>query len=316
MSIQRINKKAKLVKPGRLGGIAAGVSDTDAVNMAQLNAIQAGTVDLARIEMSADGTAALPVITRDGDLDTGIYFPAANEVGITAAGANVVNVASSGIVVTGAIRATTTLTASATTASTTKDTGALIVEGGAGIEKEIYAGLSINAGTYLTSGDGTVSLPAIGPVSDPDSGIYSVGANRLGVAVNAAKRLEVNTSGVGVVGYFVKGQIAPSNSDIDPAVKATMATGMLNGILTSTPAGAIAYTLPTGTEMQTAAGTTVDVDQSFDFSLINIGAGGTITVTAAAGFTIVGLATVAVNTSANFRARKTAANTFVLYRMT
>lgn len=38
-----------------------------------------------------------------------------------------------------------------TTASTTKDTGAVIVEGGVGIEKEIFAGLSINAGTDLTA---------------------------------------------------------------------------------------------------------------------------------------------------------------------
>lgn len=210
---------------------------------------------------------------------------------------------------------TTTLTVTGTTASTTKDTGSIVTEGGLGVEKEIYAGLSINAGTYLTSGDGTVALPAIGPVSDPNTGMYSIGADRLGFATNGVKRLEINTSGIGVIGYIVNGQIAPTNSNIDPPVKATMATSMLNGILTATPAGPIAYTLPTGTEMQTAAGTTIDVDQSIDFSLINIGAGGTITVTAAAAFTIVGLATVAVNTSANFRIRKTAANTFVLYRM-
>ncbi len=41
MSINKINRKATLVKVGRLGGIAAGISDTDAVNKAQLNALQA-----------------------------------------------------------------------------------------------------------------------------------------------------------------------------------------------------------------------------------------------------------------------------------
>lgn len=274
----------------------------------RVDAIEGGTVSLTQVDV-ADGTVALPSINFSSDPDTGIYRIGANNVGVTANGAKVLDIATTGLGVTGIV------TVSSTTASTTKDTGAVIIEGGVGIEKEIYAGLSINAGTYLTSGDGTVALPAIGPVSDPDSGMYKVGANQLGFAVNAAKRLEVNTSGAGVVGYFVKGQIAPTNSDIDPADKAVMATSMLNGILTATPAGAIAYTLPTGTQMQTAAGTTIDVDQSIDFTLINIGAGGIITVTAAAAFTIVGTATVAVNTSANFRIRKTAANTFVLYRM-
>ena len=87
-----------------------------------------------------------------------------------------------------------------TTASTTKDTGGLITQGGVGVEKEIYAGLSINAGTYLTSGNGTVSLPAIGPVSDPDSGLYVIGANNLGVACAGAKVLDIATTGLGVTG--------------------------------------------------------------------------------------------------------------------
>lgn len=41
MSIQTINKKATLVPAGRLGGIVAGVSALDAVNKAQLDALQA-----------------------------------------------------------------------------------------------------------------------------------------------------------------------------------------------------------------------------------------------------------------------------------
>jgi len=84
------------------------------------------------------------------------------------------------------------------TASTTKDTGAVVIEGGLGVEKEIFAGLSINAGTYLLSGNGTVALPAIGPTSDPNSGIYVIGADNLGVAVNATKILDIGTGGLGV----------------------------------------------------------------------------------------------------------------------
>lgn len=114
---------------------------------------------------------------------------------------------------------------------------------------------------------------------------------------------------------IVRTQAAPVNSNTDPADKAVMAASFLTGLLTATPAGGINYTLPTGTQMDTANAGKVAIDESFDFSIINIGAGGTITFVAAAGFTIVGLGTVAANTSASFRVRKTAANTFVAYRI-
>ena len=54
----------------------------------------------------------------------------------------------------------------------------------------------------------------------------------------------------------------------------------------------------------------------FDFVIINTGnTAGVVTMTAAAGFTIVGLATIAIATSAMFRARRSADNTWVLYRL-
>jgi uncharacterized protein YaiE (UPF0345 family) len=74
----------------------------------------------------------------------------------------------------------------------------------------------------------------------------------------------------------------------------------------------VAATLDTGTV--TDAALTMAVDDSFDWSVINTGPN-TFTVTAAAGHTIVGAAAVATATSARFRTRKTAANTFVTYRI-
>jgi hypothetical protein len=109
---------------------------------------------------------------------------------------------------------------------------------------------------------------------------------------------------------------APVNSNTDPADKTVLAASLYAGLLTATPGGAINYTLPTGTQMETAIGVDVlAVGGTFDFTIVNIGAGGIITVVAAAGFTIVGIATIAANTSATFRVRKTALNTFVAYRI-
>lgn len=87
-----------------------------------------------------------------------------------------------------------------TTDATTKDTGAIITEGGIGVEKAIFAGTSITATTRFFSGDGTVSLPAWSFVSDPDSGIYRIGANNIGVAVNGAKVLDIATTGLSITG--------------------------------------------------------------------------------------------------------------------
>ena len=89
-------------------------------------------------------------------------------------------------------------------------------------------------------------------------------------------------------------------------------TGMLGGLITSTTAAAVAGTLPTGTVMDLAS--EFAVNDSFDWSVIATGANA-FTVTAAAGHTIVGVAVVATVTSGRFRTRKTAANTFVTYRL-
>jgi hypothetical protein len=96
------------------------------------------------------------------------------------------------------------------------------------------------------------------------------------------------------------------------ATGALTAALILGGIVTSTTGAAVAATLDTGTAMDAAA--TFAVDDAFDWSVINTG-GNTFTVTAAAGHTIVGVAAVVTVTSALFRTRKTAANTFVTYRI-
>ena len=110
-------------------------------------------------------------------------------------------------------------------------------------------------------------------------------------------------------------------------VAATMTiTGLLSGIVTGThAAGATqAYVLPTGT--LTDAGSEFAIGDSFDWSLINLSAAAadTITVTAGTDHTIVGNPIVQsahsstggiYGNSSRWRTRKTAANTFVSYRI-
>lgn len=95
---------------------------------------------------------------------------------------------------------------------------------------------------------------------------------------------------------------------------------LLTRIITVTSAAAVAATLPTGEAMEdgvlAAQENAMDVDTCIEWSLINLGSSsGAVTMTAATGHTYVGNAVVAISTSARFRTRKTAADTFVTYRI-
>lgn len=127
-----------------------------------------------------------------------------------------------------------------------------------------------------------------------------------------------------VTGEIYKEQGTPTAKTV--AATLTIAE-LLTKIITAThTAGATAaYTLPTGA--LTDAGVEMEIDDSFDWSLINLSAAAidTVTLTAAAtGHTIVGNPIVQsahsstggiYGNSAMFRTRKTAADTFVSYRI-
>ena len=70
----------------------------------------------------ADGSVSAPSITNTGDTNTGIYFGAADTVNVTTGGTKRIDIDSSGLDVTGAITATSTITG--TTLEATGDTAA------------------------------------------------------------------------------------------------------------------------------------------------------------------------------------------------
>jgi hypothetical protein len=87
----------------------------------------------------------------------------------------------------------------------------------------------------------------------------------------------------------------------------------LSGIVTSTTAAAVAATLDTGAIFD--AKSTFNVGDTFVWSAINTGATNAFTVTASTGHTLVGSGVVALSSSGLFATTKTAANTFVTYRI-
>lgn len=104
----------------------------------------------------------------------------------------------------------------------------------------------------------------------------------------------------------------PSPVAVNATATLTIAQ-LLSGIITSTTAAAVAATLPTGA-LSDAAGET-EIDEGFEWVVINTGGANAFTLSGATGHTIVGAAAVAFGTSARFVTRKTATDTFITYRV-
>jgi hypothetical protein len=101
------------------------------------------------------------------------------------------------------------------------------------------------------------------------------------------------------------------------AAAATMTAAELSNGLFVFNGAAGSLTLPTVALVEADITAASKVNASFDFIVINIDASGSDSVTLAVGtgWTIVGVAAVAVNTSAQFRARKTGDGTWTAYRI-
>jgi len=108
----------------------------------------------------ASGSVGLPMYSFSADTDCGMYRIGANNVGISVNATKILDIATTGLSVVGTVAPSTT----------------------------------------VTNADGTVLLPSYTFASDLDSGVYRIGANNIGVAVNATKILDISTSGLNVIG--------------------------------------------------------------------------------------------------------------------
>jgi hypothetical protein len=108
-------------------------------------------------------------------------------------------------------------------------------------------------------------------------------------------------------------QGAPANI-ADGASMIATAANILTGIVTATPTEARNIQLPTGANLDLA--TEWAIDEAFDFSVITLAAFA-LTITVNTGVTIVGSPATAATSgaTARFRLRKTAADTFIAYRI-
>lgn len=166
---------------------------------------------------------------------------------------------------------------------------------------------------FLTDKNGNISFPLCPP-------------NRASGAPGLLDNMSIGSQvpAPGVFSSIVNNDTTPiqQGTPFNTNVAATLtAAQMGGGIITSTPAAPIALTLPLATAMDTA-NTNTATSNSFDFFVIDISntAANTITMTTNTGWTLVGdmiitPLTTTGGTSAHFRATRTGAGAWTLYRL-
>lgn len=144
--------------------------------------------------------------------------------------------------------------------------------------------------------------------------LTSIHGRRLGLSHNGRVVDGLGDSGVfcSDAGSIRHVQGAPGTLNATGTLTAAL---MRSGIVTSTTAAAVTATVDTGTLMDTALARDFEIGDAFQWSAINTGGTNAFTVTAASGHTLVGSGVVAANTSGRFLTRRTAANTWITYRL-
>ena len=161
----------------------------------------------------------------------------------------------------------------------------------------VYSGASLESVNTAQSGYLPIAI----------NGSYAV------VATGGTERMRIDSSGNAYIETGLLWQYAPT-----PTTKAAAATltaaELATDIITLTGT-TYTITLPTGTALDTYYTGVPAVNIGYDFHIVNTASGIITIAVGASGMTSVGLLTVAATVSAHFRLRRTAANTYILYRL-
>jgi len=161
----------------------------------------------------------------------------------------------------------------------------------------------LGTGATLTGTTKTVNIGTAG-VSGSTTNI------NIGSAVSgAATDVDIYGTVQNISGAVVVWAPAPASI----GTTATLTNANIQGQIINTTGTSYTVTMPLGTTLETLISWAA-VNLGYDFTVINT-ASGTITMAVNTGVTSLGGLTIATGVSAQFRIRRTAANTFILYRL-
>ena len=301
------------------------------------SSVQGGTGTFTSGVFASGLSAANPSISFVNDPNTGIYSPGADQVAISTGGTSRLFVDSTGSVaiggtgaagttlynqkaITGAVLAAGNQTVATVQSDVTTAAGGYATTLSTAAASFTLSALVHFAATQGTIGAGSTVTTQYGFVVDPTLTGATTNFGFVSDLASATGRWNFYANGT-APNYFAgdvrtntafTARTAPANSNTSTTATAS---SLIDGLRTGTPTGSIDLTLPTGTDMDSAF-QELQTNQSFEWSVINLAAAThVITVVAASGHTVVGNMAVAAATSGRFITRKTAANTFISYRI-
>jgi len=153
--------------------------------------------------------------------------------------------------------------------------------------------------------------------TDTSTAYYGTsGAYPVRFITNNTEKMRVDSSGNFYVEAGNTWQYAPAPTAMAAGANAITAAQLAGGLFNGTGATAVTMTLPLATALDTYFASVPTTNISFDFVVVNTGTStGIVTVTMNTGITSLGVMTVPITTSAQFRLRRTAANTYICYRI-
>lgn len=140
--------------------------------------------------------------------------------------------ATSGLALTAATG--TSLTISSTQASSSKDTGSIVTEGGIGAEKDIYSGSAVYAAQLLQAGSGAASS-SVNLIADG-------GAS----GTNAGATTYIRNGGATIIGFGNYSAMLGGAYDARPFMYTLVPFNFLDGIRSISPTGGIGYATGAG----------------------------------------------------------------------
>lgn len=172
--------------------------------------------------------------------------------------------------------------------------------------------ITVNASTGITLPAGNASFPTITTTGDTNTGIFFPAADTIAFTEGGVEAIRIDSAGNTYIQTGNLWQYTPANTTKSTTATLTAAE-LLTGILVTTGT-AYTVTVPTGTDIDAGWIGAPTTNIGFDFFIVNT-ASGTITVAINTGVTSFGALTILTGVSASFRFRRTAANTYVMYRL-
>jgi hypothetical protein len=255
------------------------------------------------VTATGTATAASLIPTSSTAPTNGVYLPAANTVGFATNSTGVVYINSSGNLLVGTPTSGKRLTVSDSIESSATFIRTSNTVGDEGLIDFQLQNSSSAAVIYSQIGASIITNTA-GAVN----GAFVINTTNASVS---AERVRVDNAGNMQMPTGALMPYTPNPGSISSAT--TLSNANIQTQLINTTGTSFTLTMPLGTTLETLANWAA-INVGYDFIIINT-ASGTITMAVNTGVTSIGTLTVLTGISAQFRIRRTGANTFVLYRI-